>query len=48
MLRIWPARIRQGRALKDLDDRLLDDIGVTREAAELECGKLFWRPCWTE
>ena len=33
---------RQRRALRDLDDRQLADIGVTREQALHEANKLFW------
>jgi uncharacterized protein YjiS (DUF1127 family) len=34
---------RQRRALRDLDDHQLVDIGVTREQALCEAKKLFWR-----
>jgi uncharacterized protein YjiS (DUF1127 family) len=40
----WMARARQRRALGELDARLLEDIGVTREAAERESAKPFWHP----
>ena len=33
---------RQRRALADLDDRLLRDIGLTRRQAEREAAKPFW------
>ncbi len=36
-------RYRQRRALAQLDDRLLQDIGVTRRQALLESRKPFWR-----
>ena len=36
------ARSRQLEALSRLDDRLLADIGLTREAQILEYSKLFW------
>lgn len=36
-------RWRQRQALLDLDDRLLDDIGITREQAARHAGKSFWR-----
>jgi uncharacterized protein YjiS (DUF1127 family) len=39
---MWRSRARQRRALARLDDRLLADIGLTREAQMLECSKLFW------
>ena len=36
-------RWRQRQALLDLDDRLLRDIGITREQAEREARKPFWK-----
>jgi uncharacterized protein YjiS (DUF1127 family) len=38
----WRSRARQRKALARLDDRLLADIGLTREAQMVECSKLFW------
>jgi len=43
LLRHWAARRRQRRALSELDDRLLRDIGLTRDAATREGRKPFWR-----
>ena len=37
-------RVRQRRALAQLDSRLLDDIGFTREQADAEARKPAWRP----
>ena len=37
------ARARQRRMLADFDDRLLNDIGLTRRQAEQEASKLMWR-----
>jgi uncharacterized protein YjiS (DUF1127 family) len=37
------ARSRQRRALSQLDDRLLEDIGVTRQQAIAEAAKPFWK-----
>jgi len=37
------ARSRQRRALSHLDDRLLDDIGVTRQQATAEVAKPPWQ-----
>jgi uncharacterized protein YjiS (DUF1127 family) len=37
------ARRRQRRALAELDDRLLRDIGVTRYDVAREASKPFWR-----
>jgi uncharacterized protein YjiS (DUF1127 family) len=40
---IWLNR-RQGRQdLSELDDRLLADVGISREDALWEAGKPFWR-----
>jgi uncharacterized protein YjiS (DUF1127 family) len=36
-------RWQQRQALLDLEDRLLDDIGITREEAEREARKPIWR-----
>jgi len=36
-------RWQQRQALLDLEDRLLDDIGITREEAERQARKPFWR-----
>lgn len=43
VLRVWFARASQRRALHELDARLLDDIGVSREAAARESIKHFWQ-----
>jgi uncharacterized protein YjiS (DUF1127 family) len=40
---LWVERVRQRRALADLDDRLLRDIGLTRADVWLEIKKPFWR-----
>ncbi|WP_235911936.1 DUF1127 domain-containing protein [Mesorhizobium xinjiangense] len=32
----------QRQALAELDDRLLDDIGLTRRDVERECAKIVW------
>ena len=39
----WIERSRQRHALADLDDRLLDDVGIPRSAAAREIAKPFWR-----
>jgi uncharacterized protein YjiS (DUF1127 family) len=36
-------RWRQRQALLDLDDKLLRDIGITRDQAEREARKPFWK-----
>jgi uncharacterized protein YjiS (DUF1127 family) len=43
MLQGWVSRARERNALSDLDDHLLGDIGLTREAAEREWRKPFWQ-----
>ena len=43
IIAVWIERRRQRRALGDLDERLLDDVGITREAAAREIAKPFWR-----
>jgi uncharacterized protein YjiS (DUF1127 family) len=40
----WMERSRQRRALAKLDDRLLRDIGLTRDQARQECANPFWKP----
>jgi uncharacterized protein YjiS (DUF1127 family) len=42
-IRGWARRIKQRRALADLDDRLLEDVGITRSAAAVEANKPFWK-----
>ena len=42
LMAVWRSRARQREALARLDDRLLADIGLTREAQMVECSKLFW------
>lgn len=40
----WVERSRQRRQLGTLNDRLLKDMGVTRQQIERELAKPFWRP----
>lgn len=42
VLGAWIARDRQRRALRELGDRLLDDVGLTRADVRKECAKPFW------
>lgn len=39
----WIERSRQRRALADLDDRLLTDVGLTRADVAREIANPFWR-----
>jgi uncharacterized protein YjiS (DUF1127 family) len=41
---LWMERSRQRRTLAELDDRLLRDIGLTRDQARRECANPFWKP----
>ena len=44
--RIWMARRRQRKALQELvehDDRLLRDVGLSRDEVRREAAKPFWR-----
>lgn len=43
LMKGWIERARQRRALAELDDQMLRDIGVTRVEAVRECDKPFWR-----
>jgi uncharacterized protein YjiS (DUF1127 family) len=42
--RTWQHRRSGRRALRQLDDRQLKDIGLSRAAATREARKPFWRP----
>jgi uncharacterized protein YjiS (DUF1127 family) len=39
----WSDRARQRSALAELDDRLLEDAGITRAQVAREIRKPFWR-----
>ena len=39
----WHERAHQRRQLLDLDDRLLEDIGISREEALAKAARPFWR-----
>lgn len=41
---VFRERARQRAALASLDERLLADVGLTREQARQEIRKPFWRP----
>lgn len=40
---LWIARSKQRRELYELDDRMLRDIGITREQARSVADKPFWQ-----
>ena len=44
MLLVWQDRASQRRALQQLDDRLLADLGLGRGDVAREADKPFWRP----
>jgi uncharacterized protein YjiS (DUF1127 family) len=44
ILVLWTQRARQRRDLRALDDRLLEDVGLTRVQVRRECAKPFWHP----
>lgn len=43
LVRCWMTRCRTRQALAKLDDRLLRDVGLTREMIRDEISKPFWR-----
>ena len=43
MTAIWLNRWQGRQDLRELDDRLLADVGISREDALREAGKPFWR-----
>lgn len=40
---IWTRRSQERLHLKELDDHLLQDLGLSREQVEREISKPFWR-----
>lgn len=44
LLICWQWRARQRAHLERMDERMLRDIGIRREDAQLEARKPFWRP----
>ena len=42
-LKVWQYRSTWRTRLSDMDDRLLQDIGISRAEAEREISKPFWR-----
>jgi uncharacterized protein YjiS (DUF1127 family) len=44
VLFVWQDRASQRRALQQLDDRLLKDLGLGRGDVAREADKPFWQP----
>ena len=44
MLYDWDRRARMRRVMRELDQRLLTDIGLSPEERDRECAKPFWKP----
>ncbi|MCB9948081.1 MAG: DUF1127 domain-containing protein [Rhodospirillaceae bacterium] len=42
-LHVWQERARARRQLAELDDHMLQDIGIDRDSLEHEIDKPFWR-----
>lgn len=42
VLQTWHGRMRERRALLQLDDRMLKDVGLSRADVAHEAGKPFW------
>lgn len=42
-LRTWLMRLKTRRQLRDLDARLLADVGITEAERRRECAKWFWQ-----
>ena len=43
LVALWFARAGTRRKLAELDDRILRDIGLTRQDVDREAAKPFWR-----
>lgn len=43
LLLLWQERVHTRRELRELDERALHDIGLSRGEAAYEAGKPFWR-----
>lgn len=42
-LRTWLMRLKTRRRLRELDARLLADVGITEAERRRECAKWFWQ-----
>jgi uncharacterized protein YjiS (DUF1127 family) len=40
---VWRERIRMRRARREMDDRMLADIGIDRSVTDREASKPWWR-----
>ena len=43
LLTLWQRRASTRRAMAEMDDRMADDIGLSRQDIMLEASKPFWR-----
>ncbi len=43
LLTLWQQRTSTRRAMAEMDDRMADDIGLSRQDIMLEASKPFWR-----
>lgn len=44
VLRCWQERSESRRHLRSMEDRILQDVGLTRADFDREIAKPFWRP----
>lgn len=42
-IKLWKSRSRQRKVLANLDQRLLDDIGLNHQQVQEEIAKPFWK-----
>jgi len=43
ILRTWHRRLKTRHRLRQLDARLLDDVGLSEAERQQECAKWFWQ-----
>lgn len=47
-VRMWRHRVLYRHHLRELDDHLLSDLGLTRAEAEREAARPFWQRGWCD